>query len=171
MELDISSIRYTEGASFQTTISKNCPPFEWAGEEIRFDQPVTAKLELTNTGKLILAEGHIETVLVVACSRCLELFNLALKVPFRMGYTEHQEQGAASPDEDLEVRLFSGDVIDVIPDVEETILLSLPMKSLCSQDCRGLCAQCGQNLNLQACDCEQDQIDPRLAVLRDFIKK
>ncbi|HHT71322.1 MAG: DUF177 domain-containing protein [bacterium] len=170
MEVDISSIRYNVGASFKVTVSASWPPFEWAGEEICFDQPVTVELELTNTGELYLARGQVTTTVVMACSRCLEPVKLALELPFAVGYTEHK-MDTTSPDDNLEVRPISGDIIDVTPDVEETILLSLPMKSLCNPDCQGLCPQCGQNLNLKLCTCKQDRVDPRLAVLRDFINK
>lgn len=170
MEVDISSIRYEVGASLQVVVSEEWPPFNWSGEEIRFSQPVMVELELTNTGELFLAQGQIKTLLLVACSRCLELFDLALETPFLMGYTEQQEMDSVLPDDDLEVRLFKGDIINMTSDVKETLRLALPMKALCNQDCRGLCPQCGQNLNRGTCSCEQKQVDPRLAVLRDFIK-
>jgi len=169
VQVDISSIRDTEGAGFQTVVSANFPPFHSAGEEIRYHQPVTAELEFTNTGKLILAQGLINTVLTVACSRCLEPFNLELTMPFRLGYCENREQDFDPLDQDLEIRTFDGNFIDIGPDVEETVILSLPMKFMCSPDCRGLCAQCGQNLNIQPCDCKHEQIDPRLAILREFL--
>ena len=168
--MDISSIRYNVGASFKVEVAKNWPPLTWAGEEIGFGQPVTVELELTNTGELVLAQGQIKTVLIVACSRCLEPINRALEVPFVMGYREIEKQDATATKEETEVRLFSGDVINLAPDIEEAILLALPMKSLCSPNCRGLCPQCGQNLNVGSCTCHEEKVDPRLAVLRDFIK-
>jgi uncharacterized protein len=170
VKVDISSIRYTKGGSLQASVSKKFKPFEWAGEEILFQQPVTAELGFTNTGTLILAEGYIKAIIMVACSRCLEPFNLDLQAPFRIGYVGDPIKDLDLAEEDMEIRAFKGKVIDVAPDVEETILLSLPMKFLCRNDCRGMCPQCGQNLNEAACHCKEDYIDPRLATLRDFIK-
>ncbi|NLG86548.1 MAG: DUF177 domain-containing protein [Firmicutes bacterium] len=171
MQVDISSIRYHIGASFKVNMAESWLPFMWSGEKIEFGQPVNVELEFINTGELLLVQGQIKTVLIVACSRCLEPVDLVLEVPFVMGYWDTEKQDATASDgEEIEVRLFSGDVIDLAPDIEETILLALPMKCLCSPYCRGLCPQCGQNLNVGSCTCHEEKIDPRLAVLRDFIK-
>ena len=53
--------------------------------------------------------------------------------------------------------------------VTTDLLLSLPMKSLCREDCRGLCPQCGHNLNNGECGCRQETVDPRLAALKDLL--
>ena len=68
--------------------------------------------------------------------------------------------------EDLEFSLYDGDQIDLAPLVAEQLILALPSRALCREDCQGLCPSCGTNLNLHQCGCAQQARDPRLAVLR-----
>ncbi len=66
---------------------------------------------------------------------------------------------------------FANDEIDLRQLMEEQFYLSLPMKPLCKDDCKGLCANCGTNLNKATCDCNTQWEDPRLAALRDLKKE
>jgi uncharacterized protein len=66
---------------------------------------------------------------------------------------------------DTEIAFFSGDFIEVADIVREQILLSLPMKPICQEQCQGLCPHCGKNRNLDACNCESVLVDPRLVKL------
>ena len=70
--------------------------------------------------------------------------------------------------QDTDEEVFDGKTIDLDPIVREQVLLALPMGVVCREDCQGLCAQCGQNLNEKKCGCEQRVIDPRLAALKDI---
>ena len=62
---------------------------------------------------------------------------------------------------------------DFVLDLDETVisdvLLSLPQKNLCKEDCKGLCSQCGHNLNEGECDCDKKQVDPRLEILKQLM--
>jgi uncharacterized protein len=173
VQVDISSIRYKVGSSLKVNIADDWPPLNWDGEKLVFAEPVRVDLELTNTGELLLAQGQIKAVLTVPCSRCLEVIDLTLNVPFTMGYREMGRQEETDEAEDkiqIGFQSFSGDELDLAPDIKDTIWLALPMKPLCSTDCKGLCCSCGQNLNIGSCTCHEEKIDPRLAVLSDFIK-
>ena len=70
--------------------------------------------------------------------------------------------------EDADEEVFDGKTIDLDPIVREQVLLALPMNAVCREDCKGLCAQCGQNLNEKQCGCETKVIDPRLAPLMNI---
>ena len=70
----------------------------------------------------------------------------------------------------VETYLPLGDVIDLDEILREQIILALPMYPRCSPECRGLCPVCGIDLNQETCDCQRDEIDPRLAVLKTFTK-
>ena len=69
-----------------------------------------------------------------------------------------------------DVNPYNGEYIDLTETIRELLILSEPMKVLCRPDCAGLCPQCGANLNEGACSCPTDRIDPRLAVLSDWLK-
>jgi uncharacterized protein len=73
-------------------------------------------------------------------------------------------------DKDLAVGFYQDDKIDLSQMIWEQVYLALPMKPLCKEDCRGLCPQCGTNLNLSMCSCDRETVDPRLATLKTLLK-
>ena len=72
---------------------------------------------------------------------------------------------------ETEVGYYRGDGILLEDVLKEQVLLSAPVKSLCREDCKGLCAQCGSNLNLESCDCRPVSVDPRWTALQEIRKK
>ena len=74
--------------------------------------------------------------------------------------------GAELEEEDLDLSFYEGEEIDLSPLVQEQIILALPTRPLCRESCKGLCPQCGVNLNVQTCTCATVVDDPRLEVLR-----
>ena len=73
--------------------------------------------------------------------------------------------------EELEISYYQGDFIDLAPIICEQIILQIPIKVLCSEECKGLCPQCGANLNTSSCNCHLNFVDNRMAVLKDFTIK
>lgn len=118
-------------------------------------------------------DGTLEGALQVLCSRCLEPFALPLDshldvrllpVAQLAGSEEHEVR-----DDDLATEFYENDVLDVAALVREQCYLALPMKPLCRPDCKGLCSQCGVNLNATTCACDQTWVDPRLAALKALV--
>ena len=73
--------------------------------------------------------------------------------------------------EELEETVYyDDDLLDLEDYIYNEVISSLPMKTLCHKDCKGLCPKCGANLNTESCDCIQEEIDPRLEKLKDFFK-
>ena len=118
--------------------------------------------------------GHLETVLKTTCARCLDQALAPVAADF--SYTllpatgTGQDEVELQPD-DLEIAYYNGEIIDLAPLVAEQVLLQIPMKVLCRESCRGLCPQCGTNFNLGDCECRQDFVDPRWAVLENIRKR
>jgi uncharacterized protein len=114
--------------------------------------------------------GHLRTALELTCSRCLEPFSFPLEAAFDLRYLPaaamSTESERAIGDDDLETSYYQNDEIDLSGLVAEQILLALPMKPLCREECRGLCQECGANLNTGPCACQPSRLDPRLAGLR-----
>jgi uncharacterized protein len=107
----------------------------------------------------------------MVCSRCLEEAELPVNVPFRytlMPAVEDNREEVELTEEDLEYGVYDGETIDCDPLIYEQIVLQIPMKVLCRDDCRGLCPQCGANLNTGVCSCTEKAVDERLAVLKKF---
>jgi uncharacterized protein len=107
-------------------------------------------------------EGKLE------CSRCLAAYPFASDEAFALVL---YKRTPGSPDvrelarDDLDVAFYEGEEMDVTPLAEERVQMSLPMKPLCREDCRGLCSRCGADRNLGPCGCATDEVDPRWAAL------
>ena len=110
------------------------------------------------------------------CAACLKEFELEVPVAFSLTLKPRPQSGAGLPDEmelsrdDLEESFYEGDVIDLDEILREQIILALPMYPRCTPECRGLCPVCGVDLNEKSCDCQKDDVDPRLAVLKTLTK-
>jgi len=165
LQLDVAKLKRSPGESVSFELMSDMPPIEMAGEKISFDGPVKAILNATNTGHAIIVEGTASGKLLLNCSRCLEPFVYSFEVPFTEIYTTSVEEATEE-----EAISFSGDIIDVTPEVLKSIIMELPMKAVCHDECQGLCPGCGQNLNMGKCRCEGTDIDPRLSALQDILK-
>ncbi|MBI4887452.1 MAG: DUF177 domain-containing protein [Acidobacteria bacterium] len=114
--------------------------------------------------------GTVAAELELTCGRCLEPYRLPVSAPFDLRYLPPAAAAAGEEHEladgDLETSYYRDDQIDLGELLREQFYLALPMKPLCRDECRGLCPQCGTNLNTSPCDCAPVWSDPRLAVLR-----
>ena len=133
------------------------------GEKIGFLEPITLDGELYLTGDIIELEGKVLTKVNLPCSRCLVSFNHNVDLQIH-------EKFSTNPDnkDDDEIIFIEGDTIDVTDIIKNNILLSLPIKKLCKDDCKGLCQYCGTNLNIANCNCRNEDFDPRLDKLKDL---
>jgi uncharacterized protein len=119
------------------------------------------------SGKDLFFVGTITGELTGQCARCLEEYSFALVRQFSVTLTPQHATGRERElsYEELESSLYTGDEIDLSALIQEQVLLTLPSRPLCSEDCKGLCVQCGANLNLQSCECRPLWKDTRLALL------
>jgi uncharacterized protein len=116
--------------------------------------------------------GHVKTILELACSRCLEPFTWPIDAEFDLRYQPHTHntgEGEREVEEDdLTTAFYENEEIDLGQLMQEQFYLSVPMKPLCADDCKGLCVSCGTNRNHETCDCQTDWEDPRLAALKQL---
>lgn len=126
---------------------------------------VRGTIEFTRTDRGIFAEGQLHSQVQPDCARCLETFSqpLDLHLEAQFGSPPIEPQG-----EEIFPIGVKG-VLDLTEALREYILLNLPMRPLCKPDCRGLCVECGKNLNEETCNCARETIDPRLARLKDLL--
>lgn len=113
----------------------------------------------------VLVQGTVQSQLRLQCVRCLEDFDL----PIALELEETFRLPGATPTAETPYVLSAAGWMDLVPLLREQCWLSIPMKALCSPNCKGLCPQCGTNLNLSSCACHQPRGDPRLAVLKDLL--
>jgi len=135
-----------------------------AGEAIPVISPVMLVLTITNAGDFLWAVGEAKAMVRLSCSRCLREFTLELTGRIEEKYRLHGETQAGD-----EVPV-AADELDFTGQVVESLLLALPMKPLCREDCRGLCPRCGRDRNEGACACSVEEVDARLAVLQKLLE-
>ncbi|WP_106766119.1 YceD family protein [Paenibacillus faecalis] len=132
--------------------------------------PLEVELKATPTvAGSVIVRGHLQGQLEVKCSRCLKPVTEQLNIPFHEVF-QPVENPDMVQDEDEDIIYVKGESLDLVPYVEEALVLYLPLAPVCSEDCKGLCPICGKDLNETSCDCNTEVIDPRLAALKDFFK-
>lgn len=126
-----------------------------------FAQPAAWKIDVTNTGDAFLVTGSVEGEAATSCARCLEDVVLSLNGEIE-GYFLIGEDtpDPEDMDEDEFERLPEDETIDVTSLVVAALLLEVPLVPLCGEDCKGLCANCGANLNEGPCGCVEAEPDP-----------
>ncbi len=134
-----------------------------------FTHPVEVDIVVDKTPRQVYLTSDITTSAVFTCDRCIENFDGPLHAKCSMFYIfDDLEKGKFQEDE---VRVIAPDTvhIDISDDIRQMILLSIPLKLLCKEDCKGLCSKCGINRNNEQCDCREDQADPRWQGLAGLI--
>lgn len=133
-----------------------------------FRSPTDVAVRYYRAGQELFFAGQADCRVMGECARCLEAYDFDIAVPFSLVMVPHRHR----PDddeievEDVHLSYYRGADVDLWPLVREHIILALPTQPLCRDDCRGLCARCGANLNTTTCACAASSGDPRLAVLR-----
>jgi len=130
---------------------------------------VQGKVKLVRTDRSILVKAALQTGVEVTCSRCLTLFSCPITLNIEEEYfpTTDVVSGVSLPipDEAGGFTIDEHHILDLTEAIRQYALMVIPMKPLCREDCAGLCSKCGHNLNLGACNCPRQEIDPRWAEL------
>jgi len=169
MIVDVASLKDAQ-TSFNLSIAPDQIDLE--GERVKLKNAVKVEGKLKRGIAQTDVQGRISAEIESECNRCLQSAEMSLEFPFDAvfvtaeNYTQEKEAQLGA--DDLEVSVFEGDKIDLTELVREQILLNLPTQVLCREDCQGLCQKCGANLNLIDCNCEEEEIDPRWAVLKNL---
>ena len=156
-------------------------PRRWAGsvaapdrhpsEGVELAGPIAFGLEARDEGDSIVVDGWLHAIPRLVCSRCLDSTPHIVRRDYRLIFETREAPPDVDETElddvDLDTDDYPSEGLDLRPILAEQVLLDLPMKPLCGDDCLGLCAQCGKNLNHERCDCEAP-VDPRLSALGEL---
>jgi uncharacterized protein len=141
-------------------------------ERIRLTAPAAVKGNVRLSGNEVFVNGYIGTRVQVECDRCLQQIELPVNADFALEYitgSEYESSDVAELSEDeMLVSVFDGEAIDVDEIVKEQIVLAVPTRMLCREDCKGICPECGIAKNTGECQCVTDDIDPRWAALKNL---
>jgi uncharacterized protein len=145
-----------------------------SSEDFRIAAPVSLGFEIFKDKDQFRLVGEVKTVLELPCSRCLDPFTLPVDQSFDLRYQPHSRNTGEGEreieEDDLTTAFYADEAIDLGELMREQFYLGLPMKPLCRDECKGLCPQCGANLNTTTCDCKRDWEDPRFAALKTLKK-
>jgi uncharacterized protein len=169
MIVDLITIK-DASATFDFTIEP--PEIDLDDETIKLKNAVRVEGKIKKGIVQTDVEGRIKVDVELECVRCLQPAEKTLDNLFSAAFVTSdnytQAKEAQLNEEDLEISIFEGDKIDLTELVREQILLALPEQVFCREDCKGLCQKCGANRNLINCNCEEKEIDPRWAALKNL---
>ena len=136
---------------------------EWWKPDGCFEQvlgpagPIDVTVSIYRTGSRFVLDGHVAGPVRACCDRCLECFDRDISVGFQayLAFPPSEQDGdeVELGEEDMGVDFITGDEVDLASVAREQILLAMPMKVLCSENCAGLCPGCGASLNRESCRC------------------
>ena len=145
------------------------------GDEVKQIVRVLLDLTVQKSGDEYYCQGRLTGQAMLECSRCLDVYpaELAEKADFIVCSAAYLASRDKDVIDDEDYVCFQGDDlrVDLSGIVNQTLVLSLPMKPLCSENCRGLCPVCGINLNTGSCDCRKKEPDARWQGLKDLFNQ
>ena len=162
MRLDLKSIINIPDAQKTFRFQVDLSDLDFYGRH-PITQPVLAEGSVTNHAGALVLEGTARSVLDLVCDRCGKAFSRE-KVVALDSLVAHELED----DENDEIILLEGSELDMDEVVTTAFVLAMDTKNLCSDDCKGLCARCGADLNLGPCRCKPE-VDPRLAALAQLL--
>ncbi len=168
MNLDLYSF---EAFPAETTLEAEVDinDFDWQG--ISFKDLMTIKVTIQKVDEEYFCQAYLSVPVEEECCRCLNLFDDKLTADFNFFVKIGSGEPVLSSDMDNSDVIFlkAGEHnVDISGFVREALILSLPTKPLCNQDCRGLCPSCGVNLNEESCKCKHAELDDRWEDLKDL---
>ena len=161
MRFNIDSLVGIRGASMNVEGTSNIQDINLGRSVVKYDGPIAFEGKITNAGDCMVAEGVIKGKMNLVCDRCLKDFEMDIALDFMQSYCTRTSRASSvifDGEENLdfdhdEMVVYEGEVIDIFPDVEQAIILSIPIRILCKQDCKGLCEVCGADQNETECKC------------------
>jgi uncharacterized protein len=147
--------------------------FEFSFPQLNFSSELTlvdilGKIFISVTEDGVVADGKLAALTQLSCSRCLKSYWQPLEINFTEMFSAHP---AGDTGNDLGEQLLPADgAIDLTPIIRDYAVLDIPIRQLCSEDCKGLCPVCGENLNQEDCGHRQESFDPRMAELQKLLE-
>ena len=173
MLLDLSKL-HGQREHFERTFQPSA--FDPQDEVYRVASPVELSMDVEKAEPGVFrVQGRATTRLMLECGRCLDEMEVPVDARFELRYVPQQQNRGEDErevaEDDLTTAFYREGTLDVVDMLREQFQLALPMKPLCAESCRGLCPECGVNLNRANCGCEPKWVDPRLEPLKALLKK
>ena len=168
MIINVSDILKELGLSKEINASITLEDINWQGESLQFRKPLYITGNLTNRGNVLLLNLTVQGQVILQCGLCLDNYEHNLDFSF-------ETRLAKSSDKNNEdIFIYEGNEFNLLDIIWEFLLLEIPIRKSCSDDCKGLCSKCGTNLNKKTCQCDNVEendpdlaLDERLQILKD----
>lgn len=144
MTIDIAEAVRSEGESFSAELSGAFKGIDYIGESFQFPGGAKVSVDWRYDGQGVIVSGSFSADIAVRCARCLDDFIYRLDFDFAEYYKKQPEEGMYA---------YGGDIIDLSQMLEDNVIINLPTRFICREDCKGLCSNCGTNLNEGKCGC------------------
>lgn len=176
MKLDLNEVASHLGKRISFDIDE--PPVEYPESGLKCVEPIKGKISFSNTGSVLVVRGEIRTTLEVECARCLRGYRVDVEAPIEESFQIHGAVPEMVDDQEIEelledetAPLFQDNVLDLTELLRQSILLLVPIKPICSEDCGGLCPTCGRNLNDGPCGCPPESGESAFAGLASLLEE
>lgn len=163
MLLDVKPILHTPGGRLDFQFDLDLSDVEFSGR-YPVSSPVSVSGEVRNAADVLHLNLTARTTLDAVCDRCGREFSMEKEIPYHCMLAESLENGESD-----EIELLEEGKADLGELARTAFILGMDTKTLCSEDCKGLCSHCGADLNLGPCSCKKE-IDPRLAALAKLLE-
>jgi len=146
---------------------------ELSAEGVEFTAPFQFKLRFQQSGQMVELEGIFTSRVELGCGRCLQRYSTDLACDFALTFTPYvADKGSDDQEEEVELETdelglvyYKDDCLDLLHPLQDQIVMALPISSLCSDDCAGLCSECGCNLNEVQCGCQKKIFNNKFSAL------
>lgn len=162
MIIQFSDLISSKKRETEINVTYDLTPLNFEGEKIEANEAIKVVGNITSVGEILTLRASIKTSLKLNCSRCLEAFIYPIDIDIEERFTNNEEL------QDEEIMFVDSNSINIADIVENIIISTLPIKKLCTDNCKGLCQSCGENLNQCPCQCGTNDVDLRLAKLQEL---
>jgi len=158
MKINLNDVLGSVGASVSEEQGFDIEEIKIQSRKIKFPHHPFVRVIVTNTEEDILVQGSVTGEAQLSCTRCLRPINWPISREFTETYSKD------------ELNLAENKILDISEEIYQHLVLSIPMQTICSNNCMGICPGCGQDLNKVECQCDEEVIDPRWEKLRQYLK-
>lgn len=171
MKANVSELTKIDGASIEVKFNERIAELESEINDFSFNESVDFRGTLYNSAGSLNLEGMASTKYSTFCSKCLLEIERQISVNLQENFVEN------TAETDEEEYYYEGSNIVFDKAVADNIILQLPMKPVCFENCKGVCPTCGVNLNKEDCKCKKEAItedlgiNPKMGALNELMKK
>ncbi|AWK53064.1 metal-binding protein [Clostridium beijerinckii] len=160
MKVQILDIISGKDRSKKIDYTFEMPQFSFEGDIIKPIGSCEVVGVISSDSDMLIVNAKIKADLEMTCSRCLDTFIYPIDIDIEERFTTN------SKSQDDEAIVVMDDVLDITEIVETSIISTFPIQRVCKDDCKGLCQECGCNLNYNKCSCNKENVDIRFEALK-----